>query len=161
MYRHRKQSGGRGQFGEVHIRMLPLPKDTNIERMGHQGALSLAQTIALRRSEQFPLDRFGRGGTIPGNFMPAIEKGFRERLERGVIAGYKVQNLCIEVHFGKHHPVDSSEQAFKTAASMAFRNVFQTAKPSLLEPIVKMEITVPTGNVGDINSDMSGAAAAC
>ena len=88
------------------------------------------------------------GGTIPSNFMPAVEKGFRDRLERGVIAGYQVQNVCVEVHFGKHHPVDSSEQAFKTAASMAFRNVFQQAKPALLEPIVKMEITVPVGQRG-------------
>jgi elongation factor G len=64
--------------------------------------------------------------------------------------------VCVEVHFGKHHPVDSSEQAFKTAASMAFRNVFQLAKPSLLEPVVKLEVTVPSKNVGDINSDMSG-----
>ncbi len=77
------------------------------------------------------------GGAIPGNFMPAIEKGFKERIQRGVIAGYQVQDVCVEVFFGKHHPVDSSEQAFKTAASMAFRNVFQTAKPGLLEPIVQ------------------------
>jgi elongation factor G len=96
------------------------------------------------------------GATIPGNFMPAVEKGFRERMEKGVVAGYHVQNVCVEVHFGKHHPVDSNEQAFKTAASMAFRNVFQQGKPSLLEPIVKIEVTVPGGNVGDISSDMSG-----
>ena len=88
--------------------------------------------------------------------MPAVEKGFRDRLERGVIAGYHVQNVCVEVHFGKHHPVDSNEQAFKTAASMAFRNVFQQAKPALLEPIVKLEVTVPGAKVGDISSDMSG-----
>ena len=72
-----------------------------------------------------------------------------------MIAGYRVQNVCVEVHFGKDHPVDSNEQAFKTASSMAFRNVFQQAKPGLLEPIVKIEITVPTEKVGDINSDMS------
>jgi elongation factor G len=96
------------------------------------------------------------GGTIPNNFLPAVEKGFKERLARGVIAGYQVQDVAVEVHFGKHHPVDSSEQAFKTAGSMAFRNVFQQAKPGLLEPIVRMEITVPNSNLGDINSDMSG-----
>jgi elongation factor G len=156
MYRHKKQSGGRGQFGEVHIRMYPLPKDTVIEEWANKERFpSLKQTHYDEANNFLWVDSVV-GGSIPGNFMPAIEKGFRERLERGVIAGYKVQNLCIEVHFGKHHPVDSSEQAFKTAASMAFRNVFQTAKPSLLEPIVKMEITIPTGNVGDINSDMSG-----
>ena len=96
------------------------------------------------------------GGTIPNNFLPAVEKGFKERLARGVIAGYQVQDVAVEVYFGKHHPVDSSEQAFKTAGSMAFRNVFQQAKPGLLEPIVRMEITVPNSNLGDINSDMSG-----
>ena len=96
------------------------------------------------------------GGTIPNNFLPAVEKGFKERLERGVIAGYQVQNVGVEVHFGKHHPVDSSEAAFKTAGSMAFRNVFQQAKPGLLEPIVKLHVTVPGDKLGDINSDMSG-----
>jgi elongation factor G len=96
------------------------------------------------------------GGTIPNNFLPAVEKGFKERLVKGVIAGYQVQDVCVEVFFGKHHPVDSSEQAFKTAASMAFRNVFQQAKPGLLEPIVRMEVTVPQKNLGDISSDMSG-----
>ncbi|OHB69230.1 MAG: hypothetical protein A2V70_06350 [Planctomycetes bacterium RBG_13_63_9] len=96
------------------------------------------------------------GGVIPSNFMPAVEKGFKDRCERGVIAGYSVQNVCVEVHFGKYHAVDSSEQAFKTAASMAFRNVFQQAKPALLEPIVKIEVTVPGDKVGDISSDMSG-----
>jgi elongation factor G len=88
--------------------------------------------------------------------LPAVEKGFKERLAKGVIAGHQIQNVCVEVHFGKHHPVDSSEAAFKTAGSMAFRNVFQTARPGLLEPIVKMDITVPGDNVGDISSDMSG-----
>ena len=96
------------------------------------------------------------GGTIPNNFLPAVEKGFKERLDRGVIAGYQVQNVGVEVFFGKHHPVDSSEAAFKTAGSMAFRNVFQQAKPGLLEPIVTLHVTVPGSKLGDINSDMSG-----
>jgi elongation factor G len=96
------------------------------------------------------------GGTIPNNFLPAVEKGFKERLERGVIAGYRIQNVAVEVYFGKHHPVDSSEAAFKTAGSMAFRNVFQQARPALLEPIVRLHVTVPSDKVGDVNSDMSG-----
>jgi len=96
------------------------------------------------------------GGTIPGNFLPAIEKGFKERMEKGVIAGHMVQDVAVEVHFGKHHDVDSSEAAFKIAGSMAFRNVFQQSRPALLEPVVKMEITVPESNVGDVYSDMSG-----
>ena len=78
-----------------------------------------------------------------------------------MIAGYKVQNVCVEVHFGKHHPVDSSEQAFKTAGSMAFRNVFQQAKPALLEPIVKIEITVPAASWATSTATCRAAAAAC
>ena len=86
--------------------------------------------------------------SIPNNFLPAVEKGFKERLERGVIAGYRIQDVCAEVYFGKHHPVDSSEAAFKTAGSMAFRNVFQQAKPGLLEPIVTLHVTVPGTQAG-------------
>ena len=155
-YRHKKQTGGRGQFGEVHIRMFPLPKDVNIEEWAVKARFPSLKQVHYDAENNFLWLDSVVGGTIPGNFMPAIEKGFRDRLERGVIAGYKVQNVCVEVYFGKHHPVDSSEQAFKTAASMAFRNVFQQAKPALLEPIVKIEITVPSSKVGDITSDMSG-----
>jgi elongation factor G len=95
------------------------------------------------------------GGVIPGNFMPAIEKGFLERIASGVIAGHPIQDVAVEVHFGKHHPVDSSEAAFKMAGSLCFRDVFNQARPSLLEPIVEMEIITPDDFVGDIYSDMS------
>ncbi|MBN1394536.1 MAG: elongation factor G [Pirellulales bacterium] len=156
MYRHKKQTGGRGQFGEVHIRMFPLPKDVNVEEWATKARFASMKEPHYDEENNFLWIDSVVGGTIPGNFMPAVEKGFRDRLERGVIAGFKVQDICIEVHFGKHHPVDSSEQAFKTAASMAFRNVFQQAKPALLEPIVRIEVTAPMGNIGDINSDMSG-----
>ncbi|HQU46967.1 MAG TPA: hypothetical protein PK867_29450, partial [Pirellulales bacterium] len=155
-YRHKKQTGGRGQFGEVHIRMFPMPRGTDIETYATK-----ANFASMREYHYDPANNFlwidsVVGGTIPNNFLPAVEKGFKERMERGVIAGHKVQDLCVEVHFGKHHPVDSSEAAFKTAGSMAFRNVFQQARPSLLEPIVTMHITVPSDKLGDINSDMSG-----
>jgi elongation factor G len=155
-YRHKKQSGGRGQFGEVHIRMVPLPEGTKIEEFATKERFP-----SMREYRHDPKNNFLWvdsivGGTIPNNFLPAVEKGFRERMERGVIAGYRVQNIAVEVFFGKHHPVDSSEAAFKTAGSMAFRNVFQQAKPSLLEPIVKLYVTVPGEKLGDINSDMSG-----
>ena len=154
-YRHKKQSGGSGQFAEVHIRMYPLPSGTNIEEYATKARFPSMKEAHYDESNNFLWIDSIVGGTIPGNFMPAVEKGFRDRLERGVIAGYRVQNVCVEVHFGKDHPVDSNEQAFKTASSMAFRNVFQTAKPALLEPIVKIDITVPADKVGDINSDMS------
>ncbi len=155
-YRHKKQTGGRGQFGEVHIRMFPLPEGTDIEQYATKARFASMKAPHYDPDCNFLWIDSVVGGTIPSNFMPAVEKGFKDRCARGVIAGYQVQNLCIEVHFGKHHPVDSSEAAFKTAASMAFRNVFQQAKPALLEPIVKIEVTVPADKVGDISSDMSG-----
>jgi elongation factor G len=155
-YRHKKQTGGRGQFGEVHIRIHPLPKGVDMETYATKERYPEMKTYHYDPEHNFLWVDSIVGATIPGNFMPAVEKGFKERLGRGVIAGYHVQDLCVEVHFGKHHPVDSSEAAFKTAASMALRNVVQQAKPCLLEPIVKMAITVPGEKVGDVNSDMSG-----
>lgn len=155
-YRHKKQSGGRGQFGEVHIRMYPFPKGTDPEEF-----CTKARFPQMREFHHDPAHNFVWidsivGGSIPNNFLPAVEKGFKERIERGVIAGYRVQDVAVEVHYGKHHPVDSSEAAFKTAGSMAFRNVFQQAKPSLLEPVVRMHVVVPGESVGDVNSDMAG-----
>lgn len=155
-YRHKKQSGGRGQFGEVHIRMFPLPQGTDLKEF-----VTKERFPQMRESHYDPAHNFLWvdsivGGSIPNNFLPAVEKGFKERMTRGVIAGYRIQDCGVEVFYGKHHPVDSSEAAFKTAGSMAFRNVFQEARPALLEPIVRMHITVPGENVGDVNSDMSG-----
>jgi elongation factor G len=154
-YRHRKQSGGRGQFGEVHVRMFPLPRGTNIEEFATKANFPQLKEYHYDEANNFLWVDSVVGGVIPGNFMPAIEKGFRDRLNRGVIAGYQVQDVGAEVFFGKHHPVDSSEAAFKTAASMVFRNVFQQAKPALLEPVVKLDVTIPEANVGDVYSDMS------
>jgi elongation factor G len=156
-YRHKKQSGGRGQFGEVHIRMYPLPRGTDIDTYAvkSKDRFSSLKSFQYDEANNFLSVDSVVGGVIPGNFMPAVQKGFRERMERGVVAGYQVQNVCVEVHFGKHHDVDSSEAAFKTAASMVFRNVFQEAQPCLLEPIVTMGITVPESHVGDVYSDMS------
>jgi elongation factor G len=155
-YRHKKQSGGRGQFGEVHIRMFPLPSGVDPATY-----CTKERFVHMREFHYDPAFNFLWvdsivGGTIPNNFLPAVEKGFKERLARGVIAGYQVQNVGVEVYFGKHHPVDSSEAAFKTAGSMAFRNEFQQAKPGLLEPIVVLHVTVPGSKLGDISSDMSG-----
>jgi elongation factor G len=154
-YRHKKQSGGRGQFGEVHIRMYPLPGGVDPATWCSKERFPHIRTFHYEPNDNFLWVDSIVGGTIPNNFLPAVEKGFKERVERGVIAGFRVQNVCVEVHFGKHHPVDSSEAAFKTAGSMAFRNVFQQARPGLLEPIVTMEVTVPSSKLGDINSDMS------
>lgn len=155
MYRHKKQTGGRGQFGEVHIRMFPLPRGTNIEEYAVKSRFPQMKDYHYDPEHNFLWIDSIVGGVIPGNFLPAIEKGFKERLTGGVIAGYMVQDLCVEVFFGKHHPVDSSEQAFRTAGRMVFKKVFEQARPCLLEPIVKLAITVPDANVGDVYSDMS------
>lgn len=157
-YRHKKQSGGAGQFGEVHIRMYPFPGGTDPEEF----ATDKGRFPSLKDWKYFPKNNFLLvdtvvGGTIPSNFMPAIEKGFLDRMESGVIAGYQVQDLCIEVHFGKYHPVDSNEQAFRTAAKGAFKETFTKARPALLEPIVNLDVTIPVDKVGDVNSDVVAA----
>ena len=155
-YRHKKQSGGSGQFGEVHIRMYPFPEGTPPEEYATKERFPQLKNFHYHPKNNFLYVDTVVGGSIPGNFLPAIEKGFLERISSGVVAGYPVQNICVEVYFGKDHPVDSNETAFRIAGSKAFANVFKEARPGLLEPIVKLHITVPAGNVGDISSDLSG-----
>jgi elongation factor G len=130
-HRHKKQTGGRGQFAEVHLRVRPL-----------------------ERGKGFSFVDAVKGGVIPNQFIPAVEKGVREQMEKGVISGNHVVDVEVEVFFGKDHPVDSSEQAFKTAAAYAFRKAFEKARPVLLEPIVSLEVTVPSAKFGDITADL-------
>lgn len=132
-HRHKKQTGGAGQFGEVFLRIEPMERGKGFE---------------------FADEVFG--GTIPGQYIPAVEKGVRELVEQGVLAGYPMQDVKVIVTDGKHHPVDSKEIAFKTAGKWAFRDAFLKAKPVLLEPIVNMEVIVPEHNVGSITGDLSG-----
>lgn len=154
-YRHKKQSGGSGQFAEVHFRISALPRDIDPDEYFTKDRFANMREFKYDPELNYCfVDRIS-GGSIPNNFIPAIEKGIRERMERGVIAGYQVQDVACELFFGKDHPVDSNETAFKTAASMCFRDVFKNAKPSLLEPIVNMEITVPGEKLGDISSDLT------
>jgi elongation factor G len=155
-YRHKKQSGGSGQFGEVHIRMYPLPEGADPKEFATKERFPQLKNTHYHEKNNFLWVDTVVGGTIPGNFMPAIEKGFLEKISSGVVAGYPVQNICVEVYFGKDHPVDSNETAFRIAGRQAFAKVFREARPSLLEPIVKLAITVPVGNVGDVSSDLSG-----
>ncbi len=154
-YRHKKQSGGSGQFAEVHFRIASLPRDANLEEFFTKDRFPNMREYHYDPELNYAFVDRVTGGSVPNNFIPAVEKGIRERMERGVIAGYQVQDVTCELFFGKDHPVDSNETAFKTAASMCFRNVFQEAKPVLLEPIVTIEITVPDDKLGDINSDLS------
>jgi elongation factor G len=131
-YRHKKQTGGRGQFAEVHLRVEPL-----------------------ERGQEFEFVDEVYGGSIPRQFIPAVEKGVRETMAKGVIAGYPVVDVRVAVTDGKHHEVDSSEAAFKTASWRAFSEAFRSARPMLLEPIVNVEITVPSKYMGDISGDLS------
>ncbi len=155
-YRHKKQSGGAGQFAEVHVRMYPFPEGADATEFATKERFPQLKSFHYHEKNHFLWLDSVVGGSIPGNFMPAIEKGFLERLNQGVVAGYPVQNVCVEVHFGKDHPVDSNETAFRIAGSRVFAEVFKQSKPGLLEPIVNLHITVPAGNVGDVSSDLSG-----
>lgn len=154
-HRHRKQSGGRGQFGEVHLRVYPMPREINTkEKFFEQFAIKANFEKVRVDNCRYEADHnFGFidtvvGGTIPNQFVPACEKGCKELLERGALAGYRLQDVAVEIYFGKDHPVDSSEQAFKTAARIAFKNAFLAAHPVLLEPIVDLEVTVPSSVTG-------------
>ena len=131
-YRHKKQSGGAGQFGEVHLRIEPLPRVAGFEFVDQV-----------------------KGGTIPGQFMPAVEKGVREALAEGVIAGYPVHDVRVIVHDGKHHAVDSKEIAFVTAGKRAFQAAIREAKPVVLEPIAQVQIAAPESAMGAITGDLS------
>ncbi len=158
-HKHKKQTGGRGQFAEVHMRIYPLSREIKDQAQCESEFANKSRFEKLRSVHYDPAFNFAFidhivGGSIPNNFLPAIEKGCKEMLERGVLAGYRIQDCAVEVHFGKYHDVDSSEAAFKTAARHAFKKAFMVARPSLLEPIVKLEITVPTKYTGAVLGDL-------
>lgn len=160
-HRHKKQSGGRGQFGEVHLRVYPL-KDFGItnetecaEKFANKSKFEKLRMFHYDPDFNFCFLDHIVGGSIPNQFIPAVEKGCRELLEHGALAGYRMQDVAAEVHFGKDHPVDSSEQAFKTAGRMAFKKAFLTARPVLLEPIINLEVTVPSKYTGAILGDLN------
>ncbi len=132
-YRHKKQTGGAGQFGEVHLRVEPLP-----------------------RGKGFRFVDEIKGGVIPSQFIPSVEKGVREVLESGAIAGHPMQDVRVTVHDGKSHPVDSKEVAFTIAGRKAFLDAVAKAGPVLLEPIVNLRITAPADAMGAITGDIGG-----
>jgi len=131
--RHKKQTGGHGQFGDCWIRMEPLPRGAGFE---------FANAVF--------------GGSIPKNYIPAVEKGILETSERGFLAGYPMVDFKVTVYDGSYHDVDSSELAFKLAARKAFRAAMQTAKPTLLEPVMNVEIQAPVEYAGDLMGDLNG-----
>jgi elongation factor G len=159
-HRHKKQTGGRGQFGEVHLRVYPVPREIESQDQLEEQFANKSKFEKMRMVHYDPDYNFAFidtvvGGTIPNQFIPAVEKGCRELLERGALAGYRIQDVGVEVFFGKDHPVDSSEQAFKTAGRIAFKNAVLQARPVLLEPIVNLEVTIPSKYTGSILGDLN------
>jgi elongation factor G len=132
-HRHKKQTGGAGQFGEVFLRIEPLP-----------------------RGQGFEFKDEVRGGTIPNQFIPAVQKGVEQVLAAGPVAGFPLQDVRVIVYDGKHHPVDSKEVAFVSAGKKAFLAAIEKARPIVLEPVVNVEVMCPGDNVGDITGDLSG-----
>ena len=131
-YKHKKQTGGRGQYGHVFIRLEPLPRGAGFE----------FQSKVV-------------GGNVPTNFIPAVEKGVIEAMKNGPISKCKVVDVKAVLFDGSYHPVDSSDMAFKLASRKCFKNVMMNAGPSLLEPVVNMEVTVPEEFMGDVMSDLT------
>lgn len=130
--RHKKQSGGRGQFGDCHIEVEPLAP-----------------------GEGFAFVNAIRGGSIPGGFIPAVERGVKEAMQKGAVAGYPVKDVRVRLYDGSYHSVDSSEMAFKTAGSLAMRQALEAASPVLLEPIMHVTVSVPEDAVGDVIGDLN------
>ena len=131
-HRHKKQTGGAGQFGEVYLRVEPLPRGSGFE---------FVDDVV--------------GGAIPGQFIPAVEKGVRQVLGEGAIAGFELQDVRVSVYDGKHHAVDSKEVAFVAAGRKAFISAIREAGPIVLEPIVRVTIATPSAAIGDVTSDLS------
>ncbi len=140
-----KQTGGRGQYGHARIRIKPLEA---IE----EGAKIAKNT---NREDHFEFINNIKGGVIPQEYIPAVEKGIKEAMERGFVAGYKMEDISIELYDGSYHDVDSSEVAFKIAGSMAFQEAAARAKPVILEPIMKVEIVTPEKFMGDVAGSMN------
>jgi elongation factor G len=160
-YQHKKQSGGRGQYGKVHLRVYPL-KDLDIkseeemlEKFANKSKFEKLRAAHYEPNYNFIFIDHIVGGSIPNQFIPAIEKGCKEVLDQGALAGYRMQDVAVEVYFGKAHDVDSSEAAFKTAARMCFKKAFREARPVLLEPIVHLEVTAPSKYTGALLGDLT------
>jgi elongation factor G len=131
-FKHKKQSGGRGQYGHVHIKIEPR-----------------------KRGEGFEFEDAVVGGVVPGRFIPAVEKGVHDAMDHGVIAGCHVIDVKVTLFDGSYHDVDSDEMSFRIAGSQAFKKGFKEAKPILLEPVCEVEVTVPDDHMGDVMGDLS------
>ncbi|MFW5568059.1 MAG: elongation factor G, partial [Bacteroidales bacterium] len=161
-YRHKKQSGGAGQFGEVHLIVEPYSDgmpDPTVYKFGNQEI-----RIAMKGKEEIPLEWGGKlvfinsvvGGAIDTRFMPAILKGIMSRMEQGPLTGSYARDVRVIVYDGKMHPVDSNEVSFMLAGRNAFSQAFKEAGPKILEPIYDVEVFVPAEKMGDVMSDLQG-----
>jgi len=141
-----KQSGGRGNYGHVKIKIKPM--DMNVDPK------EVAKNV--KRTNDFEFVNSIKGGAIPSEYFPPIEKGFKEGLDRGVVAGFKMVNVSVDLYDGSFHEVDSNEMAFKIAASMAIQDACKIAKPVILEPMMKVEVVTPDKFMGDVTGSLSG-----
>lgn len=141
-----KQTGGKGQYGHVKLKIKPLPTYDPEEKVPKN----------VHRDAGFEFIDSIKGGVIPGEFIPAVEKGVKEAMDRGVVAGFKMTDISCELTYGSYHDVDSSEIAYKIAASQAFQEAAKKAKAVILEPIMKVEVVVPEKFMGDITGNLSG-----
>jgi elongation factor G len=130
--KHKKQTGGHGQYGDAWLELAPMP-----------------------RGKGFEFEDAIVGGTIPRNFIPAVEKGVREVLTEGILAGYPIVDVRAKLYFGSYHDVDSSEMSFKIAGRLAFKSAFEQSKPVLLEPIMTISVMVPDEFMGDVIGDLN------
>ncbi len=161
-YRHKKQSGGSGQFGEVHLVIEPFeegkPDPKSFKLSGK------VQNVSVRDKQEFELKWGGKlvfyncivGGVIDARFMPAILKGINEKMEEGPLTGSYARDIRVSVYYGKMHPVDSNEISFKLAGAKAFSDAFKKANPKIMEPIFDMDVLVPSDRMGDVMSDLQG-----
>ena len=141
-----KQSGGRGQYGHVKINIKPLEELPEGEELPKN---------TKRDEEGFEFVNSIKGGVIPNEYIPACEKGFKEAMQRGIVAGFQMNNVSVELYDGTYHDVDSSEVAFKIASSKAFQDAAKMAQPVILEPMMKVEVVVPEEYIGDVTGDIS------
>jgi len=146
-----KQSGGKGQYGHVKLTVKPLAQSAFNEKAA-EGKLPKN----VKRSEGFEFVDSIKGGIIPGEFIPAVEKGVKEGMDRGIVAGYRMTDIACELTFGSSHDVDSSEIAYRIAASKAFQKAARLADPVILEPMMKLEVVTPEQFMGDVTGDLNG-----
>ena len=161
-YRHKKQSGGAGQFGEVYMIIEPYKEGMNDPKLYKIDGREIK--VSVRKKDEYDMEWGGKlvfyncivGGAIDTRFLPAILKGVMEKMEEGPLTGSYARDICVAVYDGKMHPVDSNEISFRLAGRNAFKNAFKDAGPKIMEPVYKVDILVPSDRMGDVVSDLQG-----